>query len=96
MIKKVVVTTRAQQEYLAVINYLFDEWTVKEIEKFEKKFLKAVSLLESNPNAFPISKRNIRKYVVDKNNIIYYRIKKDTIEILSVWAAKKNPKKLKV
>ena len=95
MVKEVVVTERARQEYLAVIKYLSEEWTVKEIEKFEQKFLKAVSFLESNPKAFPISQKNIRKYVLDKNNIIFYRIKKEIIEIVSVWTTKKSPKKLK-
>ena len=93
---KVVLTERARQEYLAVIRYLSDVWTVKEIEKFEQKFLKAVSFLESNPQTFPISPKNTRKYVLDKNNTIFYRIKRNNIEIIAIWASKKNPRKLKI
>ena len=94
MVKEVVITERAGQEYLAVIKYLNDFWTIKEIEKFEQKLLKAISIIEKHPEAFAVSKNNIRKCVFDKNNIIYYRIKISTIEILSVWAVRKNPKKL--
>ena len=96
MPKEVVVTERARIEYLAVVKYLSEAWTVKEIEKFEQKFLKAVSIIKTNPKTFVVTRKNIRKYVLDKNNIIYFRIRIDTVEIISVWATRKNPKKLRL
>ena len=94
--KNVIVAPKANQEYLATIKYLKEEWTIREIEKFEQKFVKATSLLKTNSESFPISKKNMRKYVLDKNNVIFYRIKKDIVEIVSIWSAKQSPKKLKL
>jgi len=47
---------------------------------------------------FPCSfeKKGIRKAVVEKYNNLYYRIDKDTIEIVSLFSNRKNPIKKKI
>lgn len=93
--KKIELTLRARQDYLRIIEYLSKNWTVKEIERFEEKFLKALSTLETHPKAFILSRKNTQKFVFDKHNIIHYRIKGDIIEVLTIWPGKRNPNKLK-
>jgi len=94
---KVNITARAKQEYFAIIKHLSEKWTAREIDKFVLKFEKAIGHLKSNPATFLIAKKNIHKYVIDKHNTIFYLIKEDaTVDVLSIWAGKKNPKKLKL
>lgn len=94
---KVIISPRARADYFNIIEYLQEKWTAKEIKKFDQKFDKAIVQIALNPLSFEAYKnKDIRRFVMDKHNTIFYRLKKDVIEVITIWSNKRNPKKLKV
>ena len=89
-------TERAQAEYYATLSYLSEDWSIQEALKFSGKVDDALERIKLKPKTFPIHSRSVRKFVVDKNNIIFYRIEINQIDVLSIWATKRNPKKIKL
>lgn len=93
-------TSRAFKSYLIIIDYLFENWTVKEINKFETQTTKTIELIKQNPYMFQASeeRKNVRKGFVNKLVSIYYRIstEKNEIELLVFWQNRQNPNNLKL
>ena len=94
---QIILSPRAKADYFNIIEYLKKEWTLKEVEKFDKKFSALIAVLSLNPLAFNSYKGiNIRKAVIDKHSSIFYRLKDDKVELITIWASKRNPKKLRI
>lgn len=90
-------TDHALFELSETVKYLEENWTEKELIQFANAVDNTVEIISRHPEIYPVSnkKRKIRKAVVDKNNIIYYRVVKDSIQILSVFGTKQDPAKRK-
>jgi plasmid stabilization system protein ParE len=74
--------------YYREINEGIDEIFIKTIDASFKEILK-------NPDAYPIAKFDIRKFVVDKFSFcIYYIDRYEALYILAVFHDKRNPKNL--
>lgn len=95
---KILWSDHAIFELKETIEYLENKQTEKELRTFSAKLDHTIELISKSPEIFPISieKNNIRKAVVEKHNNLYYRINKNTIEIISLYANRKNPKKKKI
>lgn len=95
---KILWSDHAIFELKETIEYLENKWTEKELRTFSVKLDHTIELISKSPEIFPISieKNNIRKAVVEKHNNLYYRINKNTIEIISLYANRKNPIKKKI
>ncbi len=90
-------TVRAKNDYTLILEYLHTNWTKKELQKFTNKTSKVLLQIAEKPEIFPASKKkNIRKCVLIKQVSIYYRIKKNEIELLTFWDNRRTPKKLKL
>jgi len=62
------------KNYLKVIDYLFENWKIKEIERFENHFNRLIDNLKSNAAICPKSKiLNLRKCIIDENNSLIYQ-----------------------
>lgn len=65
-----------------------------------KKILQIESttkLISQNPNIFPKSElKDVYKTVILKYNTLYYRVKGDTIEILSFFSNRQSPARKKI
>ena len=94
---KIFWTTNAQKELSAILEYLTIKWTSKEIKAFIERLENVLFLMSQNPEMFQVSsvKVNIRKAIISKHNTIYFRVKNKQIEILSLFANKQSPEKLK-
>ncbi|MFL0064891.1 type II toxin-antitoxin system RelE/ParE family toxin [Tenacibaculum maritimum] len=94
---KILWTDHAISELKETIEYLETNWTEKELRKFTAKLDHTIELISKMPEIFPesIEKKNIRKAVVEKHNNLYYRINKNTVEIVSLFSSRKNPNKKK-
>ena len=88
-------TAHALSELSDTIKYLEKNWTEKELIQFANAVDNTVEIISRHPEIYPVSnkKKMTRKAVVDKNNIIYYRVVKDSVQILSVFGTKKDPAK---
>ena len=90
-------TDHALSELSDTVKHLEDNWTENELIQFANAVDHTVEIISRHPEIFPVSnkKRKIRKAVVDNNNTIFYRIVKDSIQILSVFGTKQDPAKRK-
>ena len=95
---KVFWTENALSELAKTFEYLETNWTKKEIQKLAFTIEKTLFYISINPRLFPCSTKNkeIRKAVVLKHSTLYYRVKKQQIEVLSFFSNRQNPKKLKL
>jgi plasmid stabilization system protein ParE len=91
---KILWTDFALSELKDAIEYLNEKWTERELQNFAKEIEKTVNLLSHNPNLFQASdlKKEIRRVIVAKHNTLYYQIKGNTVEILSFFSNRQNPK----
>ena|SRR5690606_37965544 len=83
----------ALSELSDTIRYLAETWTEKELIQFANAVDNTDEIISRYPGMYPVSnkKKNVRKAVIDKNNTIYYRLVKESIEILSVFGTKQDP-----
>jgi plasmid stabilization system protein ParE len=95
---KVVWTEHAISELKETIEYLENNWSESELKKFSIKLDHIIELISKSPEIFPSSleRIEIRKAVVEKHNNLYYRINKNSIEIISLFSNRRNPTKKKM
>ncbi|AZI70589.1 type II toxin-antitoxin system RelE/ParE family toxin [Cloacibacterium normanense] len=94
---KIFWTEHAASELEKTIQYLQTEFSDKEISKLLIKLEETLELISVNPKIFPISdKKGIQKAILLKYNSIYYREINNTVEILSFFSNRQNPKKRKI
>jgi len=94
---KIFWTEHAASELEKTIQYLQTEFSDKEISKLLIKLEETLELISINPKIFPISdKRGIHKVILLKYNSIYYREINNSVEILSFFSNRQNPKKRKI
>ena len=95
--KKVIISPQAKEDINNILFYLSQNWNQKSIDNFLKKLEIFYYLISINPRLFGYfnKKQNIRKYAITKQNIIYYRNKKDEVQIITVFDVRQQPAKLK-
>jgi plasmid stabilization system protein ParE len=94
---KIIWTDEALNNLKAIIAYLEQNWTLKEIIKFAKLLDKQLVRIQNNPFLFPATsiKNSTRRSVLTKQITIYYRIINYEIHIVTLFDNRQNPKKLK-
>ena len=94
MAQKIVWTSRALKDYEAVAAYILSYFGENAFSKFSSLLTHKISSIQSNPQLYPASskRKGIRKAVVSKRLIIFYRYKigRQEIEIISLWDTRKN------
>ena len=91
-------SAKAKISYFKVLDYLNENWTQKEIIQFNQRSQIVLKAIKKNPGIFPCSIKNkeIRKAIVDKNNVFFYKV--DTfnqkIHLLTFFDCRQDPKKL--
>ena len=94
---KIFWTNHAESELNETIKYLQTEFSDREVSKLLIKLEETLELISINPKIFPISdKKGIHKAILLKYNSIYYREINNTVEILSFFSNRQNPKKRKL
>ena len=95
---KILWTDFALSELEKTIEYLEKNWTERELRNLAIEIEQTLTLLSHNPNLFQSSdiKKEIRRVVVAKHNTLYYRVKNNTIEIISFFSNRQSPKKMKL
>ncbi|HIB49119.1 MAG TPA: type II toxin-antitoxin system RelE/ParE family toxin [Flavobacteriaceae bacterium] len=95
---KILWTEHALSELEETIEYLRENWTDKELSNFSRELDHTIELISKSPELFQVSKKkkDVRRAVVAKLNNLYYRINKDSIEILSFFSNRQDPNKIKL
>ncbi len=93
----VIISPQAKEDIFNTIVYLKEHWRQKVVDEFLQKLETFYRIISINPRLFGYynKSQNIRKYAISKQNIIFYRNRKNTIEIITVFDSRQNPAKLK-
>ena len=97
MQKIVIISPQAKEDIDNILSYLAENWNQKVVDDFITKIEIFYYLVSINPRMFGYfnKKKNIRKYAITKQNIIYYRNKRDEVQIITVFDVRQKPSKLK-
>jgi len=97
MSKPVIWSPRSEQDFSTVLDYLSQHWENKVALKFIDITDLMVRQISINPKQFPVihMKKKIRKCVISKHNSLYYRERKDFVDILRIYDNRQDPRKLK-
>ena len=87
-------TNQSVADLEEILQYLEENWTVKEINKFKSKLGEDIELLMKFPYLGPASKSNkyLRRFVLNKYVSIIYHFEDKTISIISLFQNVKKPK----
>jgi len=96
MLYSITWSKEAANDYAANIDYLLEEWSVKDAQEFIDKSGHIIKIIAVLPKAFPAADyKNVRKAVVSKQITLLYRIDKKGIILLRFWNNSRNPEKLR-
>ena len=87
----------AEITFLGILEYLEQNWTSKEINKFIDRTDEVIKFIQQNPKQYIYSKKkDAYRAVVTKHTILYYKIKPARVELLTFWDTRQDPEKLKL
>lgn len=94
---KIIWSEEADQNVDAVLDYLENNWSEKEVSNFIIKLQECISLISKQPKLFPKSEliEGARRSVLTKQITVYYRLYSQQIEIIYVFDTRQDPNKLK-
>lgn len=94
---KIFWTNEAISNLEEILNYLNNRWTQQEIDNFKKRLVKQISIIEQNPNLFPISKFNtrLRKAVLSKQITIFYEVSEQIVYLVYLFNTKQDIERIK-
>ena len=90
---KVIVSPTAQSQYIKIRQYLIEEWSKSVLENFETLTEKKINQVAEFPKSCPVSKKKkgVYKAIIEEHNSFYYRLKRNTIEIMIFVDSRMNP-----
>jgi plasmid stabilization system protein ParE len=91
-------TDRAMAEYEKLLEYLYEEWSEEIAQRVITEINYTVLRIKNSPEQFQIfnKRRKVRRCVASAQTSIFFKIKKDCIEILSVFDNRQSPRKRKL
>ena len=94
---KIFWTNEAISNLEEILNYLNNRWTQREIDNFKKRLAKQISIIEQNPNLFPISRYNprLRKAVLSKQTTIFYQVSDQIIYLVYLFNTEQDIERIK-
>lgn len=94
---KIRLSRRAMKKLDTLLAYLEDEWSAKVKQEFVLKLDKSLNQLQKLPDSSPESEKikGLRKCVVTKQTTIFYKYSKTTIDVVTIFDNRQNPKSLK-
>lgn len=96
MPKQIIWSPLSEKDFENILDYLKSNWDKKVVEKFIEITDLLIYQISINPKQYPIinKRKRIRKCVITKHNTLFYRDRKDFIDILRIFDTRQDPKKL--
>ena len=92
-------TPKALESYFIILDYLQNEWGDKVLQDFIIHIEHILMQVQEYPKMYGLSKhyKNVRKAVITKHNLLFYKIKprKKEIELLIFWDTRQDSNKRK-
>jgi plasmid stabilization system protein ParE len=91
-------TDRALEDYDKLLEYLYDEWGEEITLRVIDEINQTIARIQTSPEQFPIflKRRNVRRCVASPQTSIFFKVKRDYIEISALFDNRQNPKKRKL
>lgn len=91
------ISDEASTNIKSTIEYLKREWSQRSVVNFQNDLLNCFDQIISNPLSFLLidAEHGIRKRKVSKYSSVYYRMRQDEIEIITVFDHRRDPERLK-
>ncbi len=98
MAKEISWAPQALDDYFKILDYLLHKFGNKTSDDFIEKTLYLISQLESEKLIFRESEhfKGVNEVLITKHNLLLYRIKKDKIEIVSIFDTRQHPNKKRI
>jgi len=90
---KLFLTKRAQRNYDSIKDYIEKEFGKAASEAFTNKADETFRLLEDFPEMGSVEIKNVRGFQLSKQTRVFYRIKNETLIILSLFDVRQNPQR---
>lgn len=74
MVKKVIWTPEAESSFEGIIQYLEQNWTIREVNNFIDATQRVVSFISEHPMFRKVYKRNIHEAILTPHNILIYKV----------------------
>ena len=97
MKREIRLSKRAMRKLDGLLVYLEKEWSTKVKHEFVLKLDKSLKQIQELPDSFPASEkvRGLRKCVVTKQTTVFYKYSETTIDVITIFDNRQNPKSLK-
>jgi len=94
---KVFLSPLAEKKIQLILDYLEQEWSIKNREEFLSKLIKKIDQISNQPKSCIKSKDfpDLYKCIVTKQTSFYYRIKSNEIEVITLIDNRQDPKKIR-
>jgi plasmid stabilization system protein ParE len=91
---KILVSKRANKDFLSILRYLEYNWGLGSVEKFKSITNDFLDILESFPQigAMELPEKDVRGFQLTRQTRIFYTIKSTHILILAFFDVRQNPK----
>jgi hypothetical protein len=86
----------AEHSYQAILEYLEEKWTLREIERFITRTEEVIGYLKKNPLLYQRIKNNTYKAILNRQVSLFYKIDGENIYLQFFWDNRQNPSKLNV
>lgn len=98
MIKKITWSPLSEKDFSNILEYLDLNWGSSVIEKYINRVDSLLNQIKLNPKQYPLinKRKKVRRCVITKHNSLYYRINKDSIDLIRIYSNFQNPQKLKL
>jgi plasmid stabilization system protein ParE len=96
MALEIVWSEEAENQLDGIVDYLEENWSEKEIEKFFKRLEEALMQISQHPQRFKKSERKegAREFQLSPHNTLFYSYNAERLEVLLLWPNKVDPAKL--
>jgi len=95
--RKIVISPEAKEDIENILSYLNKNWGNSIVQEFLQKLNTFYYIVSVNPRLFGFynKSKNIRKYLISRQNIVYYRINNNEVQIITIFDTRQNPSKLR-
>ena len=97
MPKSIIWSPLSENDFISILDYLQTNWNDKVLSDFIDLTEGIIGQIAANPTQFPVinKKKEVRKCVITKHNTLFYRDRKEHIDILRIFDTRQDPRKLK-
>ena len=98
MSRRVHISITAKKKLDDLFDYLIENWSIKVKDNFVIKLDKYIETIKNYPESFPESvlENGLRKCVITKQTTLFYRFNSESINIVTIFDTRQNPKKIEL